>query len=117
VRAFLARQLFVPAALASTFPKAKVELARKAAVSDLYVVRSEWRGYARGEVAALKNIMAGERFTQSDKDVREKETTDLTESQQTSQHESSEETRTSSELSREVSSQLTASLQAKVPAR
>jgi hypothetical protein len=114
VRAFLAQRLLVPLRPDTAFPQANVRLTRAAAVSDLFVVRSEWRGYARGEVAALKNVMAGETLQQSNKQTRENETTELTETQQTTQEEESQETRTSSELSREVSSLLSASLQGKV---
>jgi hypothetical protein len=114
VRRFLARQLFVPGELSDTFPRAEVAMVRRAAVSDLYVVRSEWRGYTRGEVAALKNVMAGEKFARSATETRESETIDVTDTTQASSQETSEESRSSSELSREVTSQLTASLKANV---
>ena len=113
VRSALGRTAFLPShVMDGALQSAGVKLIRAAAVSDLYVVRSEWRGYAKGEIAALKNVMAGEIFKQASKDTREIERIEVIETQQTVQQEVSEETRTTSELSREVSSLLTASLQA-----
>jgi len=114
VRSALSRKLFLPPEAMQGFPLTDVRLIRAACVSDLYVVRSEWRGYAKGEIAALKNIMAGESLKQVNRDTRENERTQVTETQQSTQEEASTETRTTSELSREVSSLLSASLQAKV---
>jgi hypothetical protein len=114
VRNALRRRLILPRSEMGLFPNRSVELIKAACVSDLYIVRNEWRGYARGEIAAIKNVMAGESLKQANKDIQENEQTEITETQQATQTETSEETRTSSELSREVSNLLTASLQANV---
>ncbi|MEU8852191.1 hypothetical protein AB0C70_39585 [Streptomyces sp. NPDC048564] len=114
VRLELSRKLLVASAQSRLFPEAQVELIKAAAVSDLYVVRSEWRGYATGEIAAVKNVMGGERLEQSRRTVRETERTDTEEVLESTQTEESTETRTTSELSHEVSSMLSASLEGKL---
>lgn len=98
------------------FKSKRVDLVRAATVSDLYVIRSEWRGYAKGDIAALRNIMARETFKQTASQITEHETTATTETSQTSVTEEYDENRTSGEMSREISAQLNASLQANVRA-
>lgn len=111
VHALLARAVVLPSKLQLLFPQANVPLVRAAGVSDLYLLRSEWRGYVRGEVAALKSVMAKERLKQDSSETRETEQTDSTDSTQSSEQETSQEVRSSSELSKEVATTLAASLQ------
>ena len=112
VSLLLGRSVMLPSKYGLLFPEARVPLVRAAAVSDLYLLRSEWRGYVRGEIAALKNVMAKEHLKQESSETRETEDTNVSESTQTSEQETSQETRNSSELSKEVTTALTASLQA-----
>lgn len=116
VRALLARAVLLPPRLQLLFPQASIAMVRTAGVSDLYLLRSEWRGYVRGEVAALKSVMAKERLKQEVSETRETERIESTDSTQSSEQETSQETRNSSELSKEVSTSLTAALQAGVNA-
>jgi hypothetical protein len=83
-------------------PRAKVELVREATVGDLAVVRSEWSCYRVGEIAAITNVLAGEKFKQRHKQVREDTVTETTETTTIEAVERTDEDRTSIELSREV---------------
>lgn len=116
VRALLMRAVLLPSRLELLFPQASIPMVRTAGVSDLYLLRSEWRGYVRGEIAALKSVMAKERLKQEVSETRETERIESTDSMQSSEQETSQETRNSSELSKEVATSLTASLQAGVNA-
>lgn len=87
-------------------PDAQVQLVREAKVADLQVVRREWAGYVAGEIANIRNVMSGESFGQSDKTMREIETTseNTSESRETTERE--DQSKLDSELSQEVNSQL-----------
>jgi hypothetical protein len=84
----------------------KVELVREAKKADLYVVRREWAGYVAGEIANIRNVMAGETFRQRDHTTTEVETTTTTDIEMRRETETEEETKQASELSQEVNSQL-----------
>jgi hypothetical protein len=84
----------------------KVELVREAKKADLYVVRREWAGYVAGEIANIRNVMAGESFRQRDYTTSEVETTTTADIETQRQTETEDQTKVSSELSQEVNSQL-----------
>ena len=84
----------------------KVKLVREAKKADLYVVRREWAGYVTGEIANIRNVMAGESFRQRDFTTTEVETTTTAEVETRRATETEEETKVESELSQEVNSQL-----------
>jgi hypothetical protein len=84
----------------------KVELVREAKKADLYVVRREWAGYVAGEIANIRNVMAGEHFKQRDHTTTEVETTTTTDVETRREAETEEQTKLASELSQEVNSQL-----------
>jgi hypothetical protein len=84
----------------------KVELVREAKKADLYVVRREWAGYVPGEIANIRNVMAGEHFRQRDFTTTEVETTTTGEVEISRTTETEEESKVESELSQEVNSQI-----------
>lgn len=108
VQHFLAGSTVVLSGMpASTMaPNSRIELVRDARVADLNIVRREWSRYLPGEIANIRNVMAGESFKLSDKTLIETETTTTDESERSSQSESENQSRLSSELSQEVNSQL-----------
>jgi hypothetical protein len=87
-------------------PGTKIELVRDAKVSNLYVVRSEWGAYFAGEIANIRNLMAGESIALTQKNLRERETTAASEQERREQTEDEDESRTQSELTSEINSQL-----------
>ncbi|MET8310691.1 hypothetical protein [Micromonospora sp. NPDC005173] len=87
-------------------PKARVNLIREATVRDLQVVRREWTGYLPGEIASVRNMMAGESFNQYELSSTETETTTTTTTERTEQSESSSESKLASELSASLSTEL-----------
>jgi len=95
---------------ATAAPMAKVELVREAKVADLHVVRREWACYIPSEVANIRNMMAGETFKQTLKNIREVETTNITVSERRQQTEQEDQSKLDSELSQEVNSQLAISV-------
>ena len=98
----------LPKRLMSLFPKARVELVREASVSDLHVVRSEWRCYVPGEIAAIRNVMAGEAFRNEQKQIREQEVTVTAETVTTARTERTDEQAEQSELSRQINTNVQA---------
>lgn len=84
----------------------RIQLLREARVSDLQVLRREWVGYLPGEVANVRNVMAGESFGMHELTVRETETTTENVSENRETTESSTESRLQTELTSEVNSQL-----------
>jgi hypothetical protein len=105
------RVVMFPAELTAAFSKVRVSLVRQATVADLQVVRSEWRGYIPGEIAMIRNVMAGESLQQLDKQLNETETTQTFDSQTMTQKESDIQQADESDLSREVNTQLGISVQ------
>ena len=91
-------------------PRAHVKLIREAQVADLHVVRREWTGYLAGEIANIRNVMAGEHFAQQDKTTSEVETTTEQSTDITQFQETEDETTVNREFSSEVNSQLAISI-------
>jgi hypothetical protein len=91
---------------ASAAATQRVQLVREAKVADLRVVRREWSRYVAGEIANVRNLMAGESLTLSEKTIRETETSSSQERETRSQEENESQSRLSSELNQEISSQL-----------
>lgn len=100
----------LPASLSALFTAAKVELVREASVADLHVVRSEWRCYVPGEIASIRNVMAGETFHSKQKQINEQETTVSQSSQSTVSTEVTNEQTQQTELSQQVSSEIQAQI-------
>jgi len=92
-------------AIGDAAPEAKVQLIREAKVSDLHVVRREWLLHP-SEIANIRNMMAGEEFSSIQKNIRERETTTVSEDETRQQSQLEDESRLESELSQEVNSQL-----------
>lgn len=95
-----------PDLLATLFRRASIQLVRDATVADLYVVRSEWRQYVRGDIAGIKNVLPGEEYVRTLTRTQELETTQDTESQTQTSTESEQKTTEESEMSRETTNQL-----------
>jgi hypothetical protein len=87
-------------------PAARVQLIREATVRDLQVVRREWAGYLAGEIANVRNVMAGESFSQHELSTLETETTTSTVTERREESETESETKLSNELSQSVSNEL-----------
>ena len=79
---------------------------RQATTADLQVVRTEWRGYMPGEIASIRNVMAGETFSEVQKEIKRTETAQTTETQTTTKQETDVQQTDESVLSREVNTQL-----------
>jgi hypothetical protein len=105
------RVVLFPPALAACLAKARVPLVRQASVADLQVVRSEWRGYVPGEIATIRNVMAGESFEQTDKQVNETESTQTLDTQTMTQTQTDVQQTDESDLSRQVNTQLQVAVQ------
>jgi hypothetical protein len=88
-------------------PPSRIELVRRATVSDLYVVRSEWRCYETAEVAEITNVLAGETVEFQTVTLDEKEITDVTTQETARTDEQTDQTKERSELSEETQNQLT----------
>lgn len=106
VQARLAQVPHFPDLLARLFRRASIQLVREATVADLYVVRSEWRQYVRGDIAGIKNVLPGEEYIRTLTRTQELETTADTESQTQTSTESEQKTSEESEMSRETTNQL-----------
>lgn len=101
------RSVILPdGATAAAAERSRVKLVREATVADLHVIRREWACYTLGEVANIRNLMAGEsfRFTQTQLSEREETTTNDTERTESTEQEDS--SKLASELSQEVDTQL-----------
>jgi hypothetical protein len=105
------RVVIFPAALAAAFAHARVPLVRQATVADLQVVRSEWRGYVAGEIASIRNVMAGEKFGEVQKQTSRTETTQTQDTQTTTSQQTELQETDESDLSRELNTQLGVSVQ------
>ncbi|HVS09948.1 MAG TPA: hypothetical protein VMS76_08725, partial [Planctomycetota bacterium] len=103
VRDFLQRRThYISPLLTGTAPGEEVHLVRDAKVSDLFVVRSEWSCYQAGEIASIRNVLAGESLEQELRLTREEETITREEREELEAREQTEEDRTQTELAREV---------------
>ena len=91
-----------PGGLDVEVPEPRVHLIRTAKVSDLFVVRSEWSCYQRGEIAAITNVLAHESHAHTVTLTQEEETTVTTGTERLESTERTDEDRTQTEVSREV---------------
>jgi hypothetical protein len=105
------RVVIFPAPLGKFFTRARVTLVRRATVADLQVVRSEWRGYVPGEIAMVRNVMAGESLEQLDKQVNQTDTTQTFDTQTMTEKQTDAQQTDESDLSRQVNTQLGVSVQ------
>jgi len=96
--------------------KARVELIRDATVSDFHVIRREWAGYVLGEVANIRNLMAGEMFGQTQTALREREVISTTESDRQESTQQEDSSKLATELTQEVTNQLSLSVNGYVDA-
>jgi hypothetical protein len=88
-------------------PEARVRLVRRATVSDLFVVRSEWRSYEAAEIAEITNVLAGETLEYTKVTLDEKEIIDVSTDESARTDEQTDESREQSELAEETQNQLT----------
>jgi hypothetical protein len=93
-------------------PAPQVQLVRRACVSDLFVVRQEWRCYVAGEIADIRNVLAHESHRQRLTRVDEREVTDLSATDVTSSTETSSETSEESSFREETRRQMDLALHA-----
>jgi len=83
-------------------PADQVKLVRKTAVSDLFVVRQEWRSYVADDVADIRNVLAGEASMARTTRIDESELTESSSTEQSSQTETSSESGSESTFSEEA---------------
>jgi hypothetical protein len=93
--------MLAPDLFPALLPHRGVELVRAATVSDLYVVRSEWRCYVAGEIVDIRNVMAHEQFSHSLVQIDEREVTATTEQVTTTSQQTSSQETTKTEMSDE----------------
>jgi hypothetical protein len=89
---------------------ARVQLIREATVADLHVIRREWSCYVLGEIANIRNVMAGETFTQKQTQFIEQETIVVNEQTRQETVEQEDNSKLASELSQEINTQLNLSV-------
>ncbi|WP_406729149.1 hypothetical protein WJ438_37660 [Streptomyces sp. GD-15H] len=104
--------LLPPEIFPAVLPERRVRLVRDATVSDLYIVRSEWRCYQAGEIADIRNVLAGEKLEHRVLQIDEREITDVTEVETTTTEERSEESSEQQQLSEEAQRELRSALHA-----
>lgn len=101
------RGVILPAGVAAALKdRSRVKLIRDATVSDLHVIRREWSCYILGEVANIRNVMAGETFSLTNTKLDEHEAIGTTEATQQVSTEQEDSSKLSTELSQEVSTQI-----------
>lgn len=83
-------------------PSRGVTLVRAATVSDLYVVRSEWRAYVAGEIADIRNVMAHEHLSHKTVQIDEHEVIAETEQERISSDERTTEESAKSDIAQEA---------------
>ncbi|EFL37136.1 conserved hypothetical protein [Streptomyces viridochromogenes DSM 40736] len=93
-------------------PEPQVKLVRRACVSDLFVIRQEWRCYVAGEIADIRNVLAHESHLQRLTRVDERENTELSAADVTSVTETSSETSEESSFREETRRQMDLALRA-----
>jgi hypothetical protein len=86
---------------------------RQTAVSDLYVVRSEWRCYEAAEIADITNVLAGETLETKRLRIDEQELTETVTEERAAVDEQTTETTDRSELSEETQHQVNLAVHAK----
>lgn len=115
--AFLATKVpHLPLELSTMLSARGVELVREASVSDLYVVRQEWRGYVLGDIAQILNVMPGADHERSLKRTDESETIDTSEVSEARTDEREALTSESSEIQKETERALRAEISGSVRA-
>ncbi|MFM7442731.1 MAG: hypothetical protein ACKO2N_02295, partial [Tabrizicola sp.] len=115
--AFLATTVpHLPLELSAMLSARAIQLVREASVSDLYVVRQEWRGYVAGDIAQILNVMPGADHERSLKRTDERETIDTREVTETQGEERETKTEESSEVQKETSNALRAEISGSVKA-
>lgn len=87
-------------------PEKQVRLVRAATVSDLYVVRSEWRCYEAGEVADITNVLAREKLEHKRLSIEERELTEVLGEERATTEERSDESKDQMELTEETQRQV-----------
>lgn len=95
-----------PGASTAGATRSRVKLVKEATIADLHVIRREWACYSLGEVANIRNLMAGESFRLTQKHVKEREETTVREDDRTESEEYEDSNKLASELSQEVNTQL-----------
>jgi hypothetical protein len=100
------RTVTLPKALMRLFAQARIQLIREASVSDLHVIRSEWRGYLPGEIAMIRNVMAGETYQEQEKHLAETETTTQSETETTATQQRQDESQSETDMSRDLQTQI-----------
>jgi hypothetical protein len=89
-----------------------VQLVRDSTVSDLYVVRSEWRCFIASEICDIRNVMAHEHLNVKTVQIEQHEVmTDATQQTDTRQTTESDQT-TKSDISEQTQRQMALSIQA-----
>lgn len=101
---------FLPAVIETFLTEQSIRLVRDASVSDLYVVRQEWRGYVTSDIAKIVNVLPGSEHETSLRRTDETEKTLLNESSTQTTGEIETRTEDRSELSRETETQLRAEI-------
>lgn len=83
-------------------PRNQVRLVRKVSVSDLFVVRQEWRSYVPDEIADITNVLAGEASLSRTTRIDESELVETSSSEQDAMSETSSESSSESTFSEET---------------
>jgi hypothetical protein len=96
----------------AVLPEPRVKLVRQASVSDLFVVRREWRCYVAGEIADVRNVLAGERSELQTTRIDEREVTEVVTSETVSISETSFEASESSSFSEQTRREMDLALHA-----
>lgn len=108
------RIVSLPKALMRLFPQARIKLVREASVADLHVVRSEWRGYLAGEIAMIRNVMAGETYQEQEKHLAETESTTQADTETATTQQRQDESQSSTDLSRDLQTQIEVAVRGQV---
>ena len=83
-------------------PPNHIRLVRQAAISDLFVVRSEWRCYEAAEVADITNVLTGESYRTKRLRIDEQEITETVTDERVTIAEQTEDVTERSELAEET---------------
>jgi hypothetical protein len=96
----------------AVLPNRGVSLVRTATVSDLFVVRSEWRCYVAGEIAEIRNVMAHETLNHRTLQIDEREVLAEKEEERTTSEEQSREETTKSDVASEAQREMNLAIHA-----
>ena len=101
------RSVILPARVTDALSEqSRVKLIRDATVADLHVIRREWACYMLGEVANIRNVMAGETFSLTQTQLAEQEVVSATEAEREEVVEQEDSSKLASELTQEVNTQI-----------